>query len=666
MLDAELTRPLKELAPAEGATLFMTLLAAFQVLLYRYSGQEDVVVGRRSRAGLRPELEGLIGFFVNTLVLRGTCRAIRASGSSWDGCGAALEAYAHQDLPFERLVEELHPKRDLSRNPLIQVTLAMQNTPPGELRLEGLEVEVLTDRDLANESAKFDLHFSVTEVDGVLRTRVEYALDLFDAGTIERMVGHWRVLLEGIVSDPAQSISRLPLLTRAEREQLAAGCNAVAGDACAHELFERQAAHRPQAMAVTIGEQSLSYAELNARANRLAHHLALPKLPLTAHGKIDRLRLPKPDEQALAFDPQGYAAPRDDTERLLCRIWAETLGVSRVGLDDNFFDVGGHSLLGAKLSVRLSEEFGQTLPLATLLKAPTVRALAEYLRSSAPLDGCVSLVAITRGSTRPLVFAVGGIGGSVLGFVDLARALGPEQGFYALQSVGLDGTREPIESIEAMAQLYVSEMRSVQPRGPYALIGACFGATVAHEMARRLAESGEDVALLGLLDATRHGGEEAGRPVARNPRTLSRASAAGRFVASRLRLYRRELRELGGRERIDYISGKLRTLLRRASGRASLEGVRLEMNLANVRRANKTALTRFERKPLLGRVKLLAIIETNRRAGRTSDDWAAGSGGKVVRRVVTGNDSGDMLKGGNALVLAAELAEHLKRAFEPD
>jgi thioesterase domain-containing protein len=296
-----------------------------------------------------------------------------------------------------------------------------------------------------------------------------------------------------------------------------------------------------------------------------------------------------------------------------------------------------------------------------------VRKLAEYLRSATPLEGCVSLVAITPRAARPPIFAVGGVGGNVIGFAELARALGPDQGFYALQSVGLDGTREPLDSIEAMASLYLSEMRSVQPRGPYALIGSCFGATVAYEMARRLGETGEAVALLGLLDPTSIGGEDVGRPIERPHRTLGRATVAGRFMMSRLQLYRRELHGLGIRERVVYVGGKLRTLLRRVSGRGSLEGVRLEINLMKVYRANLAALRRFERKPISGNVKLLAIFETPRRAqSRRPFDWGSGPETKVVRQLVTGDNSGDMLNGENARVLATGLAEQLKQAFEPE
>ena len=397
-----------------------------------------------------------------------------------------------------------------------------------------------------------------------------------------------------------------------------------------------------------------------------AAYVALDRFPMTPAGKIDRREFSAPESGSVVAADQ-YVAPRDDTERLLVRMWSDVLGVERVGIDDDFFEIGGHSLLGARLFMQLAEEFGRVMPLGLLIEAPTVRKLAEYLRSSTPLDGCVSIVPITHGSSRPPVFAVPGVGGNVLGFADLARAMGADQAFFGLQSLGLDGAREPLESIEDMARLYVSEVRSVRPRGPYALIGACFGATVAYEMARQIIESGEEVAFLGLLDPTRQGGGEAGRPSQSAPPLVRRAKVAGGFVQGRLQLYRRELAELGHRERISYVGRKLRTFVRRLSGRESLEGLRLEMNQAKVYRANLAALRGFERKPIDGRVRVLAIFQTARRAtmraDTDADSWMA-SGGELIRLAVVGRDSGDMLTGDNAKGLAVELARQLKKAFE--
>ncbi|MGZ8267404.1 MAG: amino acid adenylation domain-containing protein, partial [Burkholderiales bacterium] len=273
-LPAPLLQGLKEVGRREGATLFMTLLAAFQVLLYRYSGQEDIAVGVPIAGRRRSELQGLIGFFANTLVLRGDLagnplfRELLARVRE-----RALGAYTHQDVPFEKLVEELAPARDLSRNPLFQVMFALQNAPGATLALQGVQASPLA---LAGHTAKFDLSLAVRESDEGLHARWEYSTDLFDAATIERMARHFERLLEGIVADPQQRIGALPLLSAAERYQLLVEWNDTAADrrdGCVHELFEDQAARSPDAVAVVFEERQLTYAELNARANRVAHHL---------------------------------------------------------------------------------------------------------------------------------------------------------------------------------------------------------------------------------------------------------------------------------------------------------------------------------------------------------------------------------------------------------
>ena len=253
----------------------MTLLAAFQVLLYRYSGQEDIAVGTPIAGRGRSELEGLIGFFANTLVLRSDLsgnpgfRELLARVRE-----SALGAYTHQDLPFEKLVEELAPARDLSRNPLFQVMFVLQNAPSATLALEGVEVSRLA---LEGHTAKFDLSLGVRETPAGLRVSWEFSTDLFDAPTIERMAGHFTTLLEAIVADPGQRIGELPLLSAAERHQLLVEWNDTAADyprnRCIHELFEAQAARTPEAVAVVFEDRQLTYAELNARANQLAHHL---------------------------------------------------------------------------------------------------------------------------------------------------------------------------------------------------------------------------------------------------------------------------------------------------------------------------------------------------------------------------------------------------------
>ena len=275
-LGDELTRSLRALGHREGTTLFTTLLAALQVLLYRYTGQEDVAVGVPVAGRRRPDLEGLIGFFVNTLVMRGD---LSGEPTFKDYLGRVRlrvqEAYAHQDIPFDMLVEKLNPKRDSTRNPLFQVMLTQWNPEGQVLRLTGLEPADVVTTDTG--TAKFDLEFTVVERQGQCKITIEYATDLFDAATIERLAGHFAILAAAIVDNPEQRIGELPLLTEAERHQLLVEWNDTAADyprdRCIHQLFEAQVARTPEAVAVVFEDQQLTYAELNARANQLAHHL---------------------------------------------------------------------------------------------------------------------------------------------------------------------------------------------------------------------------------------------------------------------------------------------------------------------------------------------------------------------------------------------------------
>src|SRR5215208_1276610 len=271
----EVSEGLKELAHAEGVTLFMTLLAAFKVLLYRYTGQADIVVGSPIAGRTRAEVEHLIGFFVNTLVLR---TDLSGAPGFRELLGrvreTALGAYAHQDVPFEKLVEELQPERDLSRSPLFQVMFALQNAPQESLRLEGLTLSYLKTE---SGVAKFDLSLFMADSSEGIKGALEYNTDLFERETVERLLGHFRILLEAIVREPQRAVTELPLLSEAERQQLLVEWNETevetGGDSCIHHMFEEQVARTPAATALVFEDEHLSYAELNARANQLAHHL---------------------------------------------------------------------------------------------------------------------------------------------------------------------------------------------------------------------------------------------------------------------------------------------------------------------------------------------------------------------------------------------------------
>jgi amino acid adenylation domain-containing protein len=272
---AAVTAALTALGRREGTTLFMTLLAAFQVLLGRSSGQGDFALGSPIANRNRLEIEPLIGFFVNTLVLRADLggepdvRALLARVRE-----SSLGAYRHQDLPFERLVEALDSGRDLSRTPLFQVMFVLQNAPEVPVELPGVDV---VPYDLDSGASQFDLTLGVTARDGELELSLVYAADLFDGVTAQRLLAHWQTLLAHLSEDLCRPASVLPLLGAAERHQVEREWNdREAGDGpelSLHARFSRQAARQGARMAVTCGTAGLTYGELEARANRLAHHL---------------------------------------------------------------------------------------------------------------------------------------------------------------------------------------------------------------------------------------------------------------------------------------------------------------------------------------------------------------------------------------------------------
>ena len=276
-LSSHLSDRLRVLSNQQGVTLFMTLLAAFQAQLYRYTSQEDICIGSPIANRNKGDIEGLIGFFVNTLALRtdlsGNPSFLELLGRVREIC---VEAYANAELPFERLVAELHPERNLSHTPLFQVTFAFQEDTKKNLVLPDLTLKWLQNH---NGTAKFDLTLYVVDSKPELWGWWEYNTDLFDAKTIERMVRHFTNLLEGIVAQPKNRLSELSLLTESERQTLLVNWNDTTADyprdKCIHELFEAQVEKAPDGIAVVFEEQQLTYCELNAKANQLAHHLRL-------------------------------------------------------------------------------------------------------------------------------------------------------------------------------------------------------------------------------------------------------------------------------------------------------------------------------------------------------------------------------------------------------
>lgn len=274
-LPVSLAEGLRALSQQEHCSHFMTLLAAFQTLLFRYTGRDDIVVGSTIANRNRAETEGLVGYLVNMLVLRTDLsgspsfrellRRVRT---------VALGAYNHQEFPFEKLVEALQPERSLSYTPLFQVSFALENTSRSAMEIAGMTWQQL---DLATKTSKFDLDLTMHEEPDGFTGSIEFNTDLFEASTIQRMIGHWHTLLTGLIANPDLPIDVLPLMTQDEQHQILVEWNATQApfpqEYCAQHLFEQQVERTPDAVAVVYGNAQLTYRELNARANQLAHFL---------------------------------------------------------------------------------------------------------------------------------------------------------------------------------------------------------------------------------------------------------------------------------------------------------------------------------------------------------------------------------------------------------
>ena len=361
----------------------------------------------------------------------------------------------------------------------------------------------------------------------------------------------------------------------------------------------------------------------------------LDHMPLTANGKVDYRQLPAPAEyDAGTF--RDFKGPSDETESRLLHIWESVLGRSRLGVDDDFFEMGGHSLLAVRLVHRIEQEFGRRLPLSALFQAPSAALMAALLKREGPASSWECLVPIQPRGTRIPFFCIHGVGGTLLRIRELTRCIKEDQPIYGFEARGLDGNRPPVQTIQEMATLYITEMRSLQPQGPYYLGGLSFGGIVAFEMAQQLAAAGEAVGLLALFD-----------------------TYPGK-VESRAQLLRKLLSFPVGRI-FNYVRRKTWGYIR-TSVRAPLR-IGVPQSLKDVKAACRQAAFRYVPQPYPGRVTLfrasdraLRGVEEDPQAG-----WGEWGGGGVEIHTIPGTHM-SMMAEPHVRLLALEVQECLERA----
>ncbi|HLD64799.1 MAG TPA: condensation domain-containing protein, partial [Pseudomonas sp.] len=471
-LPAALSADLHAFSQANGATLFMTLLAGWSSLMLHLSGQSEVVVGTPVANRQRSELEPLIGFFANTLALRvapepgETIVQLLARIKT-----LTLAAYSHQDLPFEQVVSAVQPIRNMSHSPLFQVMLSFNNTPAALLQLPDLSVESL---ESAHTTTQFDLSLSLIENEGLISGSLQYASDLFDTATVETMLGLYIRVLEAMLADTRQPLgtllAALPVLARVESTS------------------------------------------------------AAPAAPL-------------PEELP-------YAAPQGETEQAIARLWQDLFQVERISRHDDFFRLGGISLMAVQMTSRLRKVLGKPVAVRDLFVEPSLAGFARTLDSQSR-TGFSNLVPVRRsGSQRPL-FLVHPLGGEVQYVRDLAPALDADVPLYGLAASGFAPGEVALPTVEAMAARYLAALREVQAQGPYRIAGWSAGGLIAYEMAHQLLARGERIEFLGIIDASAHPG-----PVV--PETLDEAQFLLSWLPERIEpALRARLEELAAQGAIE-------------------------------------------------------------------------------------------------------------------
>lgn len=434
LLPRSLTRAIKILGQREDVTSFMIFLAAFKVLLHRYSNQDIILVGSPTANRTQSETEALIGAFANTLLLKSDLSGNPSFTELLRRVKeVSLGAFSNQTFPFEKLVETIRPATNGRKGgQLFQVLFIFQTAFMQSVELEALTIEPIRS---VSPGSIFELSLGVVERQEGTRLQLEYNTDLFRVESIRFMLDDLRTVLQSAVLDSNRKISQLlewstPLRTQEDGE------------------------------------------------------------------------IANPVETDLKLEPKSVSrvAEKEQIEEVLTEIWQDVLHLESILPDDDFFEIGGHSLLAVQLFDEIRKRLKVDLPLATLFTAPSITRLAEIIRNSKPKDVWTSLVPIRTGGSKPPLFLMHAAGGNVLFYKDLADRLGEDQPCYGMQAVGLNGHQSAYDRIEDMAAHYIKEIKGVQPKGPYNLGGSSVGGLIAFEIARQLQENGDEVNLVVLFD----------------------------------------------------------------------------------------------------------------------------------------------------------------------
>lgn len=501
ILPAKLTGQIHALSQNLEAGLFPTLLAAFKTLLYSQTGQTDLVVGTTVANREKPGFDRLIGFMVNSLALRTRLNGNLSFKELVERVKQTFDAACdHQELPFEKVLDGLNVQRLPGYPPLYQTLFILQPDLLGAASLKSGELEISPTR-LASQISKFDLTLYFEEKPEGLKVTAIYDTDLFEATTIGGLLQQLQIILEKVITRPETALSELAGPVQNAGSQPAANLPTPHKPASTAQKADK----RLVAYYVPVTEKAASdQRELRAYLKEKLPDYMIPsaficleELPLTPNAKLDLKALPRPTLD----NAENYVAPRNELEARLVNLWEGLLKVNPIGVSDNFFDLGGHSLLLVQLVSRIEEALGMKIPIATIYRHPTIEQLVAELGQMSHTGSFSPLVAIKPEGSCPPLFCVHPVGGSVDAFRRLAMYLPDDQPFYALQSPGLSGEQAPLSSIEVMAGCYIEALRTKQPHGPYYLAGWSMGGLIALEMAQQLQKSGEDVALVALMDS---------------------------------------------------------------------------------------------------------------------------------------------------------------------